>query len=679
MKIDRKRVVRRHNPRYREMNTQAPLSVGNGEFACSVDITGLQSLYTQYDEVPLCIQSQWAWHSWSRTEALSPDRSDLAPVMVETPQGRKPYYISNAGQEEEYDWLRKNPHRPNLAKLSLRYGKDSESLSPEEVDQELDLYSGIIRSRFSDRGNAFSVRTACHPYRDILCTEITCSREESYTVGISFPYGDPGISGSDWNRGTIHSTRVAKRDNNRLILERVMDNCRYFVKIDSNGTLLTDGIGMHEIVLSFPQGGEPLTITCSFSPAIDGGEKDSDRSVFEESERHWSRFWERGGIIDLGDSTDSRAGELERRTILSQYLTAVQCSGSVPPQETGLTCNSWFGKFHLEMHYWHAAHFPQWNRPELLARSMPWYLNHRDRAEELALSQGFKGLRWPKMVDSSGYDSPSNIAPLLIWQQPHPIMFAELIYRARPDRDVLDLYAPLVQGSAEFMADFASPDGKGRYCLGPGLIPAQENHPYRMAMNPTFELEYWKFGLETANLWRQRRGLPPEPRWEDICRNLARPSSGEEGYWAHEQCPGTYTDYNYDHPSMMCALGMLPGKLIDRSAMKRTLDSVKKYWRYDRLWGWDFPVMAMTAARLGDAEQAVDFLLAPGVKNIYLPNGHNRQEGRKDLPLYLPGNGGFLIAMGMMAAGWDGADAVSPGFPKNRNWQVLWEDILPIV
>ena len=59
--------------------------------------------------------------------------------------------------------------------------------------------------------------------------------------------------------------------------------------------------------------------------------------------------------------------------MLSQYLTAIQCSGSLPPQETGLTCNSWYGKFHLEMHYWHAAHFAAWGRPPLLERSLAWY------------------------------------------------------------------------------------------------------------------------------------------------------------------------------------------------------------------------------------------------------------------------------------------------------------------
>jgi hypothetical protein len=56
-------------------------------------------------------------------------------------------------------------------------------------------------------------------------------------------------------------------------------------------------------------------------------------------------------------------------------------------------------------------------------------------------------------------------------------------------------------------------------------------------------------------------------------------------------------------------------------------------------------------------------------KNRYLPNGHNYQ--REGLTIYLPGNGGLLAAVAMMAAGWDGASGHAPGFPRDR-WRVRW-------
>src|SRR5439155_280107 len=90
-------------------------------------------------------------------------------------------------------------------------------------------------------------------------------------------------------------------------------------------------------------------------------------------EAHWPRFWSDGGTLDLSASADPRSKELERRIVLSEYLTAVNSAGTIPPQETGETFNSWFGKAHLEMHWWHAAHFALWDRAALLERSLPWY------------------------------------------------------------------------------------------------------------------------------------------------------------------------------------------------------------------------------------------------------------------------------------------------------------------
>ena len=85
---------------------------------------------------------------------------------------------------------------------------------------------------------------------------------------------------------------------------------------------------------------------------------------------------------------------------------------------------------------------------------------------------------------------------------------------------------------------------------------------------------------------------------------------------------------------------------------------------------------AMTAARLGEPALASEALFIDSPKNRYLPNGHNWQ--RDNLPLYLPGNGGLLMATGMMAAGWDGAGRTSgPGFPKE--WNVKCEGLRQMI
>ena len=83
---------------------------------------------------------------------------------------------------------------------------------------------------------------------------------------------------------------------------------------------------------------------------------------------------------------------------------------------------------------------------------------------------------------------------------------------------------------------------------------------------------------------------------------------------------------------------------------------------------------AMTAARLGEGKTAVDALLLETPKNVFLPNGHNYQ--RPNLPLYLPGNGGLLYAIALMATGWKNSPTKNaPGFPDDGSWKVKAENL----
>ena len=123
---------------------------------------------------------------------------------------------------------------------------------------------------------------------------------------------------------------------------------------------------------------------------------------------------------------------------------------------------------------------------------------------------------------------------------------------------------------------------------------------------------------------------------------------------------------------MLGALGILSGEKADRETMRRTLKKVMKEWDWPETWGWDYPMIAMTAARLGEGSIAIDALMIDTPKNKYSPNGHNYQ--RPNLPLYLPGNGGLLYAIALMANGWkDGPETIAAGFPSDGTWTVRSE------
>ncbi len=665
--IDRHALVTRHNVVLTRLDPENPLQVGNGQFAFTADATGLQTfpdLFT--NTIPLGTLSQWGWHTapnpnrWSIETFPFKEFTDLT--------GRKvPYADAPRPATPESNWLRANPHRLHLGRIGLRLdGAPLLTNAIQDIVQTLDLWNGILVSRFKYNGRPVEVQTVCHPTRDLLAVRIVSPG--MIGVELAFPYGTGEVTTADWSRPDAHET---ERIGDTFV--RTLDNDRYFVRPRWSRGARLDKLGRHQFLVSRAN---ELEFVAEFSPQPGHAPLPGFAQTRDAARSHWNKFWKTGGAIDLSGSRDSRWRELERRIVLSQYLTAIQCAGSYPPQETGLAYNSWYGKFHLEMHWWHAAQFALWDRLPLLEKSLGYYRSILPRAQATARRQGYAGARWPKMTDPTGAESPSPVGPFLIWQQPHPIFYAELCYRQR-GRSVLKPFQDVVFETAQFMASYATWDEAGqRYVLGPVLQGAQEIFPKDRTLNPTFELTYWRWGLETAQRWRERLGLPREKKWDAVLAHLAKPPVADGKYLFAETAPETYSERKWvdDHPSVTGAFGMLPGPGIDRETMRRTLDWIWDNWNWPDTWGWDYPMLAMCAARLGQPERAVDALLLDTPKNHYRLNGHNHQ--RPGLTVYLPGNGGLLYAVAMMAAGWDGGPVTpAPGFPTNGQWVVRSEGL----
>lgn len=677
--INRKALVGRHFPSVTKPDSLSPFTAGNGEFAFTADITGLQTFPDYYKNgIPLGTLSQWCWHSAPNKNGFKLDQAYKYFDSCE----RKIPYASNQ-QPEAAGWLRANPHRLHMGQIGFRLlknvGSKAEMNDLSGIRQTLNLWQGIIKSYFMLEGEKIAVETAVQPDQDRIAAKIQSENLGKGLAGIEFKfsYGSEswGKESADWAKPEKHSSEIIESLTSSVLIKRTLDSTTYYVRIQWKGSAVLSRTDKHDFYLSINER-KKFEFSASFSP-------DPIRSdltpvdVFRKSSGHWKNFWKSGGAIDLSGSTDPRANELERRIILSQYLTAVQCAGSLPPQETGLTYNSWYGKFHLEMHWWHAVHFALWGRKDLLEKSLGWYKKILPVAEQTARLQGYSGVRWPKMTDPDGRESPSGVGVFLIWQQPHPIYYAELLFMVTKDPDILNKYSELVFQTAEFMASYTCRVEQGnRYNLGPPLIPAQEIYKPGSTFNPPFELSYWHFGLKTAQLWRERLGMARVEKWDQILENLSEFPEKCGLYINAENATETFTDpwHRNDHPTVLGAFGMLPNDKIDIEKMRGTLKKVMESWNWQRTWGWDYPLVAMTAARVGEPEIAIDALLMNVQKNTYLNNGHNFQDQR--LTIYLPGNGGLLSAVAMMAAGWEGAPELpAPGFPKNGEWIVKVERI----
>ena len=676
--IDRQALVRRNCPHITSVDSLASLTVGNGEFAFTCDVTGLQTFPAHYSKgVPLGTQSQWGWHSFPNKGGY---QASEVLRSFDFGRGAEEWYSCQLKDERgkaASDYLRANPHRLHLGVVGFA-GMKIADLS--DIDQRLDMWEGILRSSFKCQGRPVRVQTTCHPTQDRIVAQISDAGQHAVQFAFPYPTGVHSDDACDWSKNKSHKVLLVKKKEGVSVYRHEVDGQSYFIKIMwehasapvLKGNTIQVKPTQADWALSFEFTAEEPSLDVVDVPA----------SV-EETKRYWTDFWQQGGVVDFSHCTDKRARELERRVVLSQYLLAVQCAGSTPPQETGLTYNSWFGKFHLEMIWWHQAQFALWGHPELLSRTLPWYEKALPMAREIAKRQGFEGARWMKMTDPSAAEAPSNVGSFLIWQQPHLIYLCELLYRATADPAVVQRYASLVEETARFMASFATYDAtSGRYLLK-GCIPAQETLKAAETINPPFELSYWHFALSVAQQWRERQSLPRNQEWDKIIAQLS-PLCAKEGVYAASEDSPAYPSLTADgiklysdHMAVLGACGVLPhSRLVDLKTMQNTLHWVMNNWNWDKTWGWDFPMTCMTAVRMGEPTVALEALLKDCRTNTYLPNGHNYQDDR--LRCYLPGNGGLLTAVALMCAGYDGCDETLPGFPKDGSWDVRFEGIMPL-
>ncbi|WP_288152729.1 hypothetical protein [uncultured Prevotella sp.] len=707
--IDRKPIVERNNPHTETVDTLASLTVGNGRFAMTVDATGMQSFPEYYrGGIPLGTFSEWGWHSMPNPEGY---RATDALEERDFGRGHKELYAvqpkAPGRQHDAAEWLRANPQRMHLGCIGFDIPR------PElvgNVTQRLDMWTGKITSDFDCQGHRYHVETVCHPRRDLIAVRIASSTipntpsaasPMALRLRIPYPTGGHSDDGCNWNADKKRFITIKKvagtAASDRLRI--AVDSSDYFVDLryvtenQEERRIVIDNMAK-ECRIPMAETGE---LICEFAPeekALGGlGNMDFD-DVAEASAAFWKDYWTRGGIVDLSATDDARARELERRIVQSIYLLAVNDRQNFPPAETGLTYNSWFGKFHLEMIYWHQAWQALWGHAADLERSLDWYFRAAPMAREIAARQGFGGVRWMKMTDPSAAEAPSNVGSYLIWQQPHLIYLANLLYRAAISRGdtadanrILRKFGPLVEATAEFMYDFAGRDSvSGKYFLS-GYIPAQETLKASTTRNSPFELSYWLTAMKIAQQWRRLAGKDPHSEWDSLISGLPSLPSKSGIYLTAEGAPlighrAAQTDtpvgddrYASDHPMPLGALGMMPcSRLMTQERMDSTYNWTIANWNWQKTWGWDYPMTAMCATRLHRPDDAVGALLMSVAKNTYLPQGHNWQTPR--LRCYLPGNGGLLLAVALMAAGWDGCTTPEPGFPPS--WKVRYEGILPL-
>ena len=278
------------------------------------------------------------------------------------------------------------------------------------------------------------------------------------------------------------------------------------------------------------------------------------------------------------------------------------------------------------------------------------------------------------------WESFNQINPILQWNQPHMIWLADAQRRAvnatQGPAAALSLVAelaPLVFATADYLA--SAPffnESSGFFELGPPLLGGEEFGDYYVISRPSFETVYFAYALDVAGEWRELLGQLPDPAWANVSGLMSNlpldPAQAVPTYSFNAAAACCYVDKAdcpvgrfggkeqcsplSGHPMPAGILGMVNGRRrgdkygVDLAAANATIEVMVKSWGAG--WGWDNPLIALAMARMSwDPSSVVDYLLQPNPDNAYIKTGYNFMGAFA----YLPGNGGTLLTVAMMAAG----------------------------
>lgn len=680
--INRQKIVSAFSPQLKTVDMSSPFTVGNGKFAFTADITGFQSFGDEYFAAgfPLETKSRWAWHT------KTGETHNLAEANEEYDAYNRKVKFPTKTNTPAAEWLRQNPHDLPLGRISLLLdGKKLDTKKITNIQQQLDLWTGKLNSRYSLDEKEISVESAAHAQRDLVGFNIESplNKTARLSMQFAFPRGyDFAVKNTpnmDWLHEDQHSTLIRSQTQQQLVLERKVDDEIFTVIIHWRGNANVKQHSAHQFELTPTAKNNHFEFTVEY---IDGTHKKANalnyKDIIQSAKKYWKDYWQSGAFVDLSRSTNphikTQAQELQRRIVLSQYLLATQARANIPAQETGLTSSSWYGKFHTEMTWLSNSHWILWNRSESAKPILDWYLQHLNIGRDIAKQRGLEGARWPKMVGPEGRESPGG-NPLIIWNQPQPIHLAEMLFQKNNDIKILARYGLVVEETARAMSSMLTWDKvNNRFVLDSPIWISQEIYTPTKTRNPTFELAYWRYGLEIAQQWRIRQGLPINEQWQQQLNLLSALPIKDEKYVAMESIPDTFdnAESREDHPSMLAPTAFFNDAYIDKKVMNTTLDVVIKHWAFDtKIWGWDYPMLAMTAIHLDRPELAVNLLLMDSKNNRYLNNGHCPQLGA-DLPIYIPANASLLTAVAMMLDK-NPQTGEYLGFPKNQGWDIRAE------
>lgn len=114
----------------------------------------------------------------------------------------------------------------------------------------------------------------------------------------------------------------------------------------------------------------------------------------------------------------------------------------------------------------------------------------------------------------------------------------------------------------------------------------------------------------------------------------------------------------------------MSGRPLNMTVLRNTAAKIMELWDMNESYGWDFSLLAMNSVRLGDVDRAIKYLIHPVFQ---FDDGGYPVGGSRVATPYFPNAASLLVAMAMMAGGWD--ESPGPHFPDG--WPVAVEGFVP--
>ncbi|WP_128683503.1 hypothetical protein [Actinomyces qiguomingii] len=166
----------------------------------------------------------------------------------------------------------------------------------------------------------------------IVATRVTSPllADGGLVVRLSLPDPNPGFSPAAlWGEEPDGEVVLREAGQWGAVVERRLDATTYRVTLCWDAPATADLTDARTLVLAPAHGTATLGVVAAFAPVSGPGSElyaapatppDDVDAVLASSAAFWEEYWRSGAAVELAGSTDSRAAELERRIVLSQYL-----------------------------------------------------------------------------------------------------------------------------------------------------------------------------------------------------------------------------------------------------------------------------------------------------------------------------------------------------------------------